>query len=150
MTGAEFRAKFPGSPIYQLPVAFVDSNDQVTVFIEEDCAERRGPQRNPGCTLWLPFGDIGGGRNIQFGRKTDQAGDLNLDMGAGSAQDRGIIGANYDIGRGVDHYDGRKRLIYRDRGYDEQRKNYAQFAAPLRLDAGLFVKSGTGYRRVNL
>jgi len=150
MTGAEFRSKFPNAPIYQAPFAVVDSDDNVIFMLEDDSAERRSPQHNPGGTLWLPFGTIGGFRNLEAGRKTDQAGDLNLDMGAGSAQDRGIVGSNYDIGRGFDDYDGRKRMIFRGRGFDDASKNYLQAGAPLRLDHGLLVKSGSGYRKVSL
>lgn len=150
MTGQEFKQKYPNGTLYNTPFAVQDRNGEVIFMLEDDCAERRGPQHNPGATLWLPFGDIGGFRNLQAGRKTDQVGDLNLDMGAGSADDRGIVGSNYDIGRGFDDFDGRKRMIFRGRGFDDPSKNYLQAGAPLRLDKGLLVKTSSGYRKVDL
>jgi hypothetical protein len=142
MTADEYRAAHPGAQIMALPVAFEDSSGEVVAAIEEGAAESKNGRRC--ATLYLPFGDVAGFRNLQSG----EIGSLNLDYGAGSAQDRGIVSRNIDIGRGADHYDGRGRLIYRERGYDDEARNFAQFHAPLRLDKPyLLVKNGTGWRK---
>jgi hypothetical protein len=62
-----------------------------------------------GDALYLPRGDIIGVRNIQGG----VAGDLNLDLGAGSTATPGNVAVNYDVGRDTLIYDGRKHLLAR-------------------------------------
>lgn len=135
--------------ILDLPVGFRDSAGNIVASIEEGGAETKNG--HPCATLYLPFGDIVGGRNVQFGRKTANPGDLNFDFGAGSSVDRGVVVVNDDIGRGMDVRDGRERNIARFRGYDNAAQNFAEFDAPLRLTKGLFVPTtGGGWRRISL
>lgn len=54
-------------------------------------------------------GDLRGWRNAQLGSPQDPDGDI----GAGSTAHPGVLSLNYDIGREVRIYDGRKRLIAR-------------------------------------
>ncbi len=64
-----------------------------------------------GDALYLPRGDILNVRNIQGGFDTGTHRDLNLDIGAGSSEKRGDVVLNWDVGRRVLIYDGRKRLV---------------------------------------
>ena len=61
-----------------------------------------------GGVLWMPDGDIYA-RNISGGTPDDP----NLDLGAGSATDRGTISLNFDVGRCTIIYDGHKRPLAR-------------------------------------
>lgn len=133
--------------IFELPVGFRDSGGNIVATIEEGGAETRNG--HPCATLYLPFGDILGGRNIQFGRKTGKPGDLNFDVGAGSSRDRGVFVVNDDVGRGMDVRDGREHNIARFRGYDDPADNFTEIHSALRVHK-LFVPSGTKWRRVSL
>ena len=64
-----------------------------------------------GDQLLLPMGEIRGVRDISCGRHTGDPGDLNCDIGAGSTEYPGLVSINYDVGRGLVVYDGRKRKI---------------------------------------
>ena len=57
--------------------------------------------------------DIRGVRNIQGGWLDGHAGDLNLDIGAGSTANPGDIALNYDVGRSTLVYDGHRHLLAR-------------------------------------
>lgn len=59
----------------------------------------------------LPMGDIQGVRNIQGGRHTGHKADRNLDIGAGSTEHPGVVAVNFDVGRALVIFDGRKRKI---------------------------------------
>jgi hypothetical protein len=133
--------------IFDLPVGFRDSQGNIVMSIEEGGAESK--HGHPCATIYLPFGDFLGGRNVPFGRKTANVGDLNLDLGAGSSQDRGVVVVNDDIGRGLDVRDGRERNIARFRGYDDPSHNFTEIHSALRVHK-LFVPSGTKWRRVSL
>ncbi len=61
--------------------------------------------------LDCPLCDLVGVRNIQGGKHTGRPRDLNLDIGAGSTVHPGDVTLNYDVGRRVLIYDGRKRLV---------------------------------------
>lgn len=61
-------------------------------------------------TLQLFNGDIINVRNVQGGVLTSETDDINLDIGAGSATNRGQIVMNWDVGNGVLIYNGRKAL----------------------------------------
>lgn len=154
MNAREYQNQHPGATIFQLPVAFVDSAGEVVASIEEGGAESRNGHRV--ATIYLPLGDFLGFRNAQSGEKTDKPGSLNFDYGAGSAEFRGIVSRNIDIGRGANHFDGRGNLIYRERGYDDKAKNFAEFHSDLRIHK-LFVPkafdpagNATQWRRVSL
>lgn len=61
---------------------------------------------------WVLNGaDIRSPRNIQGGYLSAKRSTLNLDIGAGSTAHPGDLVLNYDIGRRVRIYDGRKRLV---------------------------------------
>jgi hypothetical protein len=62
-----------------------------------------------GPALMLPHGDILNVRNIQGGIVEDP----NLDIGAGSTAHPGDIALNFDVGRCVRIFDGRKHLLAR-------------------------------------
>ena len=62
-----------------------------------------------GDALYLNAGDIIGPRNLQGGGP----GGTNFDIGAGSTSDPSDLALNYDVGRNVLIYDGRKRLVAR-------------------------------------
>ena len=64
----------------------------------------QGPQYP---SLFMPNGDIVGPRNMQGGSNADP----NFDIGAGSTQNPGNVNVNWDIGRDLNVYDGRKHLI---------------------------------------
>jgi len=64
-----------------------------------------------GDAIELAMGDILGVRNIQGGRHTGNRSDLNLDIGAGSTENPGDLALNYDVGRCVLIYNGRKELL---------------------------------------
>jgi hypothetical protein len=58
-------------------------------------------------SLYMPNGDIVGPRNMQGGSNFDP----DFDIGAGSTQRPGDVNVNWDIGRNLNVYDGRKHLI---------------------------------------
>lgn len=133
--------------IIDLPVGFRDPDGNIVASLEPGGAESKNG--HPCATLYLPFGDFLAGRNVQFGRKTDKPSDLNFDLGAGSAQDRGVVIVNDDIGRGMDVRDGRERNIARFRGYDNLADNFTEIHSALRVHR-LFVPNGSTWRRVSL
>lgn len=148
----EYARQHPGAQRINLPVAFCDSSGEVVAAIEEGGAETARSHKV--ATLYLPLGDIIGFRNAQSGEVTGTAGSLNFDYGAGSADDRGIVSRNYDIGAGAKHFDGRKRLMYQERGYDDPAKNFAEYLAPLRVRhllvpraSGLDLSKPSNWRR---
>ena len=55
--------------------------------------------------------DVVGFRNIQGGKHTGDPQDLNLDIGAGSTLHPGNVVVNWDVGRCMNIYNGRKQPI---------------------------------------
>lgn len=147
MNATEYKQQHPGAQVMSLPVAFTDASGEVVMAIEEGAAESRDGHHC--ATIYLPYGDVSGFRNLQAGEKSDKPATLNFDYGAGSASDRGIAVSNWDIGRGFDDCDGRGNVILRGRGYDDPSKNFVEAMAPLRVHS-LLVPKGTGWRRVTL
>ena len=64
-----------------------------------------------GDQLHMPLGGIRGIRNIQCGELTQSRADLNCDFGAGSDTDRGNVNFNWDVGKCVVIFNGRKRPL---------------------------------------
>lgn len=121
----------------QLPVRFMDG-DRVVAVLSMGSAE--GPQYP---TLYMGGGDIVNVRNEQggFDYGDGRSGQYNLDHGAGSADHRGNIVNNYDVGNGDTTYDGRKKLVWSiNKGNDR----LIQSHLPMRIWAGAKIRRADG------
>lgn len=101
-------------------------------------------------SLWLTKGDILNVRNIQGGVVSDDPGDLNLDLGAGSTENPGVIVLNFDVGKHTEIFDGQKhRIASFRRGNSGPDSNRIRHYCPTYLHQGAYVPDGSGgWRRL--
>lgn len=90
------------------------------------------------CSLWLS-GDLMNVRNIQGGQITDDPGDLNLDIGAGSTENPGSIVMNFDVGKATEVFDGRKNRMASFRQGKTPAQNTIRHQARTYLHGGAWV-----------
>lgn len=88
-------------------------------------------------SILLPKGDIINVRNVQGGTVDNP----NLDLGAGSAEKRGNVVINWDVGNGLEVCDGRKT-----QGFSVNRNNNRRIEShlPHRFYQGALVPNGSG------
>jgi len=120
----------------QLPVEIVDQQGDLVGEL------RMGAAEGAFLTLVIHRGDILNVRNVQGGTVENP----NLDIGAGSAANRGDVVFNWDVGRGVKIFGGRKNVLMSVNPAGDGR---IHSHVPHRFHAGAMVPSGTGgWRRL--